>query len=73
MTKPARADVFFTFSALVSRSEKRALAIPSWETISVNHTKFSSYFCGANKRGVFVGISGAMATVTMTKFLNLRE
>ena len=56
------------FSALVSSAEKRALAIPSWETDNfVTLDFFESiisqllYFCGAYTRGVCVGISGAMA------------
>jgi len=58
------------FSALVSPAEKRALAISSWETISVTLEFFESiisqllHFCGAKTRGVCVGISGAIASRT---------
>ena len=61
------------FLALVSPAEKRALAIPSWETISVTLEFFESiisqllYFCGAKTPGVCVGISDAMANSDMSQ------
>ena len=49
------------FSAFVSPAEKIGSAISSCKTISVtsflfHQSEFSSYFCGANTRGLYVGI-----------------
>ena len=50
------------FSALASPAEKIGSAISSCKTISVtsvflHQSEFGSFFCGANTRGLYVGIS----------------